>query len=110
VDRAGVKASLEPISLARKLWLETYPLHASADVVGDDSEQPGERSNADVTAAARAADCETNPLSGNCYMTSLRQIESTAAMPKESTGPKPQSGKENDLHWGDCIPDPVFSD
>ena len=25
------KAGLEPISLARKLWLETHPLHASAD-------------------------------------------------------------------------------
>jgi hypothetical protein len=35
------KAGLEPISLARKLWLETHPLHASADVLGDDSEKPG---------------------------------------------------------------------
>jgi ERF superfamily len=28
------KAGLEPINLARKLWLETHPLHASADVMG----------------------------------------------------------------------------
>jgi len=28
------KAGLEPINLARKLWLETHPLHASADVLG----------------------------------------------------------------------------
>jgi hypothetical protein len=34
------KTGLEPISLARKLWLETHPLHASADVLGDDSERP----------------------------------------------------------------------
>jgi hypothetical protein len=35
------KAGLEPISLARKLWLETHPLHASADVLGDDNQKPG---------------------------------------------------------------------
>src|SRR5207249_6089695 len=35
------KAGLEPISLARKLWLETHPLDASADIPGDDSEKPG---------------------------------------------------------------------
>ena len=35
------KAGLEPISLARKLWLETHPLDAVADVLGNDSEQPG---------------------------------------------------------------------
>ncbi len=35
------KAGLEPISLARKLWVETHPLAASADLPGDDSEQPG---------------------------------------------------------------------
>ena len=34
------KAGLEPISLARKLWLETHPLPASADVLGDDTEKP----------------------------------------------------------------------
>src|SRR4029079_12228597 len=34
-------AGLEPISLVRKLWLETHPLHDSADVLGDDSEKPG---------------------------------------------------------------------
>jgi hypothetical protein len=54
------KAGLEPISLARKLWLETHPLHASADVPGDDSEKPGTtKANSHVTAAARAADGET---------------------------------------------------
>src|SRR6266478_5096689 len=35
------KAGLEPINLARKLWLETHPLHASAGVAGGDSEKPG---------------------------------------------------------------------
>src|SRR6478752_6592619 len=35
------KAGLEPINLARKLWLETQPLAASADVPGDDSEMLG---------------------------------------------------------------------
>jgi hypothetical protein len=35
------KAGLEPIDLARKLWLETHPLAASADVLGDDNEKPG---------------------------------------------------------------------
>src|SRR5206468_3429232 len=30
------KAGLEPISLARKLWLETHPLHASADLPAND--------------------------------------------------------------------------
>ena len=35
------KAGLEPISLARKLWLETHPLAASADVLSDDSEKAG---------------------------------------------------------------------
>jgi ERF superfamily len=43
------KAGLEPISLARKLWLETHPLHASADVRGDESAQPGV-GNDEVTA------------------------------------------------------------
>jgi hypothetical protein len=46
------KAGLEPISLARKLWLETHPLHASADVLGDDSEKPGV-ANDEVTAMSR---------------------------------------------------------
>ena len=46
------KAGLEPISLARKLWLETHPLHASADVLGDDSEKPGAANN-EVTAMSR---------------------------------------------------------
>jgi ERF superfamily len=47
------KAGLEPISLARKLWLETHPLHASADVVlGDDSEKPG-AANDEVTSMSR---------------------------------------------------------
>jgi hypothetical protein len=45
------RAGLEPISLARKLWLETHPLHASADALGDDSEQP-EAAN-EVTAMSR---------------------------------------------------------
>ena len=35
------KAGLEPITLARELWLETHPLAASADVPGDDREKPG---------------------------------------------------------------------
>jgi hypothetical protein len=35
------KAGLKPISLARKLWRETHPLHASADVPDDDGEKPG---------------------------------------------------------------------
>ena len=46
------KAGLEPISLARKLWLETHPLAASADVLGDDSEKPG-AANDEVTAMSR---------------------------------------------------------
>jgi ERF superfamily len=47
------KAGLEPISLARKLWLETHPLHASADVLGGDaSENPGAL-NDEVTAVSR---------------------------------------------------------
>jgi hypothetical protein len=45
------KAGLEPISLARKLWLETHPHAASADVLGDDSEQPGAAN--EVTAMSR---------------------------------------------------------
>jgi hypothetical protein len=45
------KAGLEPITLARKLWLETHPL-AVADVVGDNGEQPG-AANDEVTAMAR---------------------------------------------------------
>ena len=36
---------------ARKLWLETHPLHASADVLGDDSEKPGTAN--EVTAMSR---------------------------------------------------------
>ncbi len=39
------KAGLEPINLARKLWLETHPLH------GDDSEKPGAAN--EVTAMSR---------------------------------------------------------
>lgn len=35
------KAGLEPIALARKLWLETRPLAASKAPLGDDSEMPG---------------------------------------------------------------------
>ena len=35
------KVGLEPISLARKLWLETHPLAASTDVPGNASEKPG---------------------------------------------------------------------
>jgi hypothetical protein len=46
------KAGLEPISLARKLWLETHPLHASADVPGDDSDKPGS-ANDEVTTMSR---------------------------------------------------------
>jgi ERF superfamily len=46
------KAGLEPISLARKCWLETHPLHASADVLADDSENPGAL-NDEVTAVSR---------------------------------------------------------
>jgi hypothetical protein len=46
------RAGLEPISLARKLWLETHPLQASADVLGDDSEKPG-AANDEVTAVSR---------------------------------------------------------
>jgi ERF superfamily len=64
-----VRAGLEPISLARKLWLETHPLHASADVPGDDSEKPGAtKANSHVTAAARAADGETNLIAGYANM------------------------------------------
>src|SRR4029078_3879662 len=33
------KAGLEPISQARTLWLETHPLHASADALGENSER-----------------------------------------------------------------------
>jgi hypothetical protein len=46
------KSGLEPISLARKLWLETHPLHASADVLSDGSEKPG-AANHEVTAMSR---------------------------------------------------------
>ena len=46
------KAGLEPISLARKLWLETHPLHASADLPGDDSEKAG-AANDEVRAMSR---------------------------------------------------------
>ena len=46
------KAGLEPISLARKLWRETHPLHASADVLGDDGEKPG-AANDEVTTMSR---------------------------------------------------------
>jgi len=42
---------IEPINLARKLWLETHPLLASSDVMGDDSEKP-EAAN-QVTAISR---------------------------------------------------------
>jgi hypothetical protein len=45
------KAGLEPISLARKLWLETHPLAGSADVPCDDSEKPG-AANDEVTATS----------------------------------------------------------
>jgi hypothetical protein len=45
------KAGVEPISLARKLWLETHPLAASADVLGDDGEKP--RAASEVTAMSR---------------------------------------------------------
>jgi hypothetical protein len=45
------KAGLEPINLARKLWLETHPLHASADVLGNDNEKPGAAN--EVTAMSR---------------------------------------------------------
>jgi hypothetical protein len=43
------KAGLDPIGLARKLWLETHPLNASVDVLGDDIEQPGAASEATAT-------------------------------------------------------------
>ena len=46
------KAGLEPISLARKLWRETHPLHASADVLDDDGEKPG-AANDEVTTMSR---------------------------------------------------------
>ena len=46
------KAGLEPITLARKLWLETHPVTASADVPGDDGEKPGAGKD-DVTARSR---------------------------------------------------------
>jgi hypothetical protein len=45
------KAGLEPISLARKFWLETHPLAASADLPSDESEQP--RAANEVTAVSR---------------------------------------------------------
>ena len=45
------KAGLEPINLARKLWLETHALPASTDVLGDDSEKPGAAN--EVTAMSR---------------------------------------------------------
>ena len=51
------KAGLEPITLARKLWLETHPLTASADVPGDDSEKPGAGKD-DVTAMVTASQRE----------------------------------------------------
>ena len=46
------KSGLEPIALARKLWLETHPLTASADNLGDDSEKSG-AANDEVTALSR---------------------------------------------------------
>jgi hypothetical protein len=45
------KAGLEPISLARKLWWETHPLHAY--VLDDDGEKPG-AANADRRQPAAA--------------------------------------------------------
>jgi hypothetical protein len=45
------KAGLEPISLARKFWLETHPLAASADLPSDESKQP--RAANEVTAVSR---------------------------------------------------------
>jgi ERF superfamily len=45
------KAGLEPISQARKLWLESHPLHASADDLGEDSENSGAAN--DVMAMSR---------------------------------------------------------
>ena len=37
------KAGLEPISLARKLWLETHPLHASAESWATTASSPERR-------------------------------------------------------------------
>ena len=43
------KAGLEPIGLARKLWLETHPLHASVDVQSDGSEKLGAATDEVIT-------------------------------------------------------------
>jgi hypothetical protein len=51
------KTGLEPISLARMLWLESHPLHASADILGDDSEKPGAAN--EVTAMSRQREPRT---------------------------------------------------
>jgi hypothetical protein len=45
------RTGIEPIDSARRLWLETHPLHASADVLGDHSEKPGAAN--EVTAMSR---------------------------------------------------------
>ena len=62
------KAGLEPINLARKLWLETHPLHASADVLGDDSEKPGVANEVTVTAAADGGVYHAVPQTGISIM------------------------------------------
>jgi hypothetical protein len=46
------KTGLEPIGLARKLWLETHPIHPSADVPGDNNQKLG-AANDGVTAMSR---------------------------------------------------------
>ena len=53
----------------------------------------GERSNGHVTAAARAADGETNPVAGHPDMTSLRQINPTAATPKGAPARRRKAAK-----------------
>ena len=46
-----------------------------------------------ITAAARASNCETNPVAGYANMTSLQQIESNRRNAQKSTGPKTPNGK-----------------
>ena len=46
------KAGLEPITLARKLWLETHPLQVSVDDPGEGRENP-EAANVEVTTTSR---------------------------------------------------------
>ena len=72
---------------------QTLARNTSADGLGrlpggDAGARNGTTRNRRFTAAARAADGETNPVAGHSDMTSLRQIESNRRNAQRSTGPK----------------------